>query len=242
METLMSWNTLLAAVTNRRISLTLMVLAIVSALTLLAAPAQGSSAPVPTNLSGEAVTTGLKISWDAPDTSETITGYEIQRRRGSADYSVLVNSTASTDTEYTDTSGEGIDFSFVAGRSYDYRVRAIYWSSSSGETRSDPTDAVSVDVPDYLAPTNLTGEDINQGPYLEWTAPTISWESNRTGHSGYVLRIIPPTHRARSAALDTDETSHHYGATESGSHDFELTAIYGIFKSQPATVTVDVAD
>lgn len=238
----MSGSTLITALLNRRVLLTCFALGLFAALTLPMVQAQGSSAPAPTNLRGEAVTTGLKITWDAPDTSNTITGYEIQRRRGSADYSVLVNSTASTDTEYTDTSGEGIDFSFVAGRSYDYRVRAIHWSSSSGETRSDPTDAVTVDVPDYLAPTNLTGEHISQGPYLEWTAPTISWESNHAGHSGYVLRIIPPTHRARSAALDTDETSYHYGATENGSHDFQLTAIYGIFKSQPATVTVDVSE
>ena len=238
----MSRITPITTVTNRRVLLICFAFALAAALILVTERAQGSSAPAPTNLSGEAVTTGLKISWDAPDTTNTITGYEIQRRRGSADYSVLVDSTASTDTEYTDTSGEGIDFSFVAGRSYDYRVRAIYWSSSSGETRSDPTDAVTVDVPDYLAPTNLTGEDISQGPYLEWTAPTLSWESNRAGHSGYVLRIIPPTHSARSAALDTDATSYHYGATEYGSHSFKLTAIYGIFKSQPATVTVDVSE
>ena len=60
---------------------------------------------------------------------------------------MLVDSTASTTLEYTDTSGEGVDFSFVAGRQYDYRIRAIYWSSSSGETRSDPTDAVTITVP-----------------------------------------------------------------------------------------------
>ncbi|MDE2891372.1 MAG: fibronectin type III domain-containing protein [Chloroflexota bacterium] len=238
----MSSKTLLTALTSRRVPLILVVLAMVAVLILAAERAQGSSLPAPTNLSGEAVTTGLKISWDAPDSTETITGYEIQRRRGSADYTVLVDSTASTTTEYTDTSGEGVDFSFIAGRAYDYRVRAIYWTSSSGETRSDPTDAVTVDVPDYLAPTSLTGTDVGKGPLLEWVAPTISWESNRAGISGYVLRIIPPTHGARSAAIDSDDTSYHYGASEYGSHDFQLRAIYGIFKSQAATVTVDVSE
>ncbi|MCY3923580.1 MAG: fibronectin type III domain-containing protein [Chloroflexi bacterium] len=238
----MSSNTLLSALRSRRVPLILVVLASLAALILAAERAQGSSPPAPTGLSGEAVTTGLKISWDAPDTSETITGYEIQRRRGSADYTVLVNSTASTTTEYTDTSGEGVDFSFIAGREYDYRVRAIYWSSASGETRSEPTDAVTVAVPDYLAPTSLTGTDVGQGPLLEWVAPTISWESNRAGISGYLLRIIPPTHSARSAAIDSDDTSYHYGASEYGSHDFQLRAIYGIFKSEAATVTVDVSE
>ncbi|MDE2745927.1 MAG: fibronectin type III domain-containing protein [Chloroflexota bacterium] len=238
----MSRSKRITAVTNRGVSLTAIALAVAAVLILAADRAQGSSPPAPTGLSGEAVTSGLKISWDAPDTSETITGYEIQRRRGSADYTVLVNSTAGTTTEYTDTSGEGVDFSFVAGREYDYRVRAIYWSSSSGETRSDPTDAVTVTVPDYLGPTSLTGSDVGQGPLLEWVAPTISWESNRAGISGYLLRIIPPTHSARSAAIDSDDTSYHYGASESGSHEFKLSAVYGIFKSQPATVTVDVSD
>ena len=238
----MSGNTRFAVVTNRRVLFIFFALALAGALFTVAERAHGSSPPVPTGLSGEAVTTGLKISWEAPDTTETVTGYEIQRRRGSADYTVLVDSTASTTLEYTDTSGEGVDFSFVAGRQYDYRVRAIYWSSSSGETRSDPTDAVTITVPDYLAPTSLTGTDIGQGPLLEWVAPTISWESNRAGISGYVLRIIPPTHSARSAALDSDATSYHYGVSESGSHDFRLSAVYGIFKSQPATVTVDVSE
>ena len=238
----MSRSKLLTAVANRRLSLILIVLAAVAALILTAERAQGSSLPAPTNLSGEAVSTGLKITWDAPDSTETITGYEIQRRRGSADYSVLVDSTTSTSTEYTDTSGEGVDFSFIADRAYDYRVRAIYWTSTNGETRSDPTDAVTVTVPSYLAPTNLSGEDVGKGPYLEWTAPTLSWEANRAGHSGYVLRIIPPTHSARSAAIDSNDTSYHYGASESGSHDFQLRAIYGIFKSEAATVTVDVSE
>jgi len=227
---------------NRKVLLTFIALASAAVLTLAAERAQGSTPPAPTNLSGEAVTTGLKITWDAPDTTETITGYEIQRRRGSAEYTVLVNSTTSTSTEYTDTSGEGVDSSFVAGRAYDYRVRAIYWISSSGETRSDPTDAVTVTVPDYLAPTSLTGTDVGKGPLLEWVAPTISWESNRAGISGYLLRIIPPTHAARSAAIDSDDTSYHYGVSESGSHEFRLSAVYGIFKSEAATVTVDVSE
>ena len=238
----MSNSTTDTAVTNRGVLLIIFTLTMVAALILAAARAQGRSAPAPTGLSGEAVTTGLKITWEAPDTTETITGYEIQRRRGSSDYTVLVDSTASTDTEYTDTSGEGVDFSFVAGRAYDYRVRTIYWRSSSGETRSDPTDALTITVPSYLAPTQLTGTDVGQGPLLEWVAPTISWESNRAGISGYLLRIIPPTHSARSAAIDSDSTSYHYGASESGSHEFRLSAVYGIFKSQPATVTVDVSE
>ncbi|MXX32460.1 MAG: fibronectin type III domain-containing protein [Chloroflexi bacterium] len=238
----MSSNTLLTAVKNRRVPFVFIALTLLAALSLQTGQAQGSSPPAPTNLSGEAVTTGLKISWDAPDTTATITGYEIQRRRGSGDYSVLVDSAASTSTDYTDTSGEGVDFSFVAGRAYDYRVRAIYWTSSSGETRSDPTDAVTVTVPDYLAPTSLTGTDVGKGPLLEWTAPTISWESNRAGISGYLLRIIPPTHSARSASIDSDDTSYHYGASESGSHEFRLSAVYGIFKSEAVTVTVVVAE
>ena len=102
-------STRFAAVTGRRVSLICFALALVAALILAAERAHGTSAPAPTGLSGEAVTTGLKITWEAPDTTETITGYEIQRRRGSADYTVLVDSTASTTLEYTDTSGEGVD-------------------------------------------------------------------------------------------------------------------------------------
>ena len=63
----MSSNTMLTALTSRRVPLILVVLASLGALILAAERAQSSSLPAPTNLSGEAVTTGLKISWDAPD-------------------------------------------------------------------------------------------------------------------------------------------------------------------------------
>ena len=62
----------------------------------------------------------IRLSWDAPD-DDSVTGYQILRRRpteGEHALSVYVPDTGSAATSYTDT---GVD----AGTKYVYRVKAI---------------------------------------------------------------------------------------------------------------------
>ena len=76
--------------------------------------------PRPTNLSGEVSGDTISLSWDAP-TSETVTGYQILRRRPKLEekpLQVLVEDTGNTDTTYTDAEVED-------GVKYIYRVAAV---------------------------------------------------------------------------------------------------------------------
>ena len=73
----------------------------------------------------------IRLSWDAPD-DDSVTGYQILRRRpteGEHALSVYVPDTGSAVTSYTDT---GVD----AGTKYVYRVKAI--NEAGGGTQLPP--------------------------------------------------------------------------------------------------------
>ena len=69
-------------------------------------------------LGEEAVTTQVRLTWDAPaDGTEWVRGYEVQRATCDGGFTTLVADTDSTATAYTDAS-------VTPGESYTYRVRA----------------------------------------------------------------------------------------------------------------------
>ena len=84
-------------------------------------PAPASPPPAPTNLTGAVNGDGaVTLSWNAP-ADDTVTGYQILRRRpleGEPNLLVYVNNTGSTVTTYTDAA-------VIAGTRYVYRVKAI---------------------------------------------------------------------------------------------------------------------
>ena len=92
--------------------------------------------PAPTNLTAVVNADGsITLSWDAP-ADDSITGYQILRRRpleGDDTLLVYVEDTASTATTFTDTS-------VTAGVKYVYRVKAInaaglsHWSNNVNST------------------------------------------------------------------------------------------------------------
>lgn len=199
--------------------------------------AQGTPPPVPapTNLSGSAKNQGLEITWDAPDTSDIdldidIVGYEILRRRAKPAFETHEDNTGNTSTTFLDNKTESNGF-FIAGQEYVYQVRAIYKDDDHYEYRSDPSDSTTVTVPSYLQPNNFSSEVSGDDIELEWDAPTISWNSNRHGLTGYRLTITTPGNTTSTVSFDTSTTSYTYEPGEDGTYTFQIVAIYFIFSS-----------
>ena len=115
----------------------------------------------PTGLGGTQTHEEVNLTWDDPN-DDTITGYRIFRRIGTAAYTTLVADTASADVEYTDST-------VSAETTYTYIIRATNATGNSGNSTSfsittDPT-------PDTTAPTILTAVPASAAV----TEPEVSW-------------------------------------------------------------------
>ena len=200
--------------------------------------AQGTPPPVPspTNLSGSAKSQGLEITWDEPDTSDIdldidIVGYEILRRRAKPAFETHESNTGSTSTTYLDNLTESNGY-FIAGQEYTYQVRAIYKDDDQYEYRSDPSGSTTVSVPNYLKPDNFSSDVSGSTIELDWDAPTISWNANRHGLTGYRLTITTPADTTTTVSFDTDTTSYTYQPPRvNGTYTFQIVAIYNVFSS-----------
>ena len=116
----------------------------------------------PGSLAGEVGSTGVVLTWTAPDGD--VTGYRIMRRNtatsGSA-LEALVEDTGDANTAYTDTDVEH-------DGEYEYGVKAINDAQVGGQS-----DTVTVRWSEPLpsAPKRLGTAPREEGMYLEWTAP-----------------------------------------------------------------------
>ena len=127
----------------------------------------------PSNLTAEAVDSGVNLSWSAPAVdADSVTGYEILRAVGEGEMATLAADTASTATTYTDATAA------EAGETYAYQVKAI-----RGQARSQSSNRVALipveppATPENLAPSNLTFEIREDGVALTWDAPAADAES-----------------------------------------------------------------
>lgn len=197
--------------------------------------------PAPTGLGGSALSTGLKVTWAAPDTTDMsvdadLEGYEIQRVVSGTDYTVLEENTRSASTQYLD-ADPGAGSKFLSDQDYTYRIIAVYKDNRGIRYRSAPSSGHAVTVPSYIAPGNFTASDSNNSIALDWDPPTMSWNSNMAGLSGYRLTVTEPSETVSWWDFLTGTTAYTYTTDEVGEHKFEVAAFFGIFSSDVATTT-----
>ena len=182
-------------------------LAIALLLTSLTVQAQSEPAPAQ-NLRAEVLAGGgIVLSWDAPaEDAESITGYEILRRRPNRGENTLlsyVGDTRSNATTYTDLDAR------EPGEQYVYRVVALRGSSRSGRSnfaRLVMPELVPVEPdPADLAPTNLAVRVDADGAALSWDAPAAD-AATVTGYR--VLRSVGASAMTILADTGSDDTTY----------------------------------
>lgn len=150
---------------------------------LIASRAEASDPPpAPTGLTATVATGGIELSWSAPTVDpgdDAPTGYDVEMRKtslaGNADWSTIAEDVS--DTEYTSTE------LLMTDQTYEFRVSAVY----SEDSKSDPSDSVSVTAPGVSKPGSLTKTRSTSGIELSWTAPSLSWTGIALTLSGYVI-------------------------------------------------------
>ena len=221
--------------------------ALAIALLLTSLTVQAQSEPTPAqNLRAEVLPGGgIVLSWDAPaDDAESITGYEILRRRPNRGENTLlsyVGDTRSNATTYTDLDAR------EPGEQYVYRVVALRGSSRSGRSNfarvvmPDPIpagpDPVDPDPAD-LAPANLAVHVAARGADLSWDAPAAD-AATVTGYR--VLRSVGQSAMTILADTGSDDTTYTdaSAATPGETYAYMVQALRGAEASQGSnTVSV----
>ena len=206
----------------------------------------------PTGLEVELVENKVTLRWSAPaEDADSVTGYEILRRRpteGETTLTTLVADTESTATTYTDATAN------EAGVRYVYRVKALRGSEASlwsnfdrielpSDYVPDPTPTPEPEsTPDDQAPTGLTAALADGGGVAavlravgegeNWDAPAEDADSV-TGYE--VLRAVGEGELA-TLVDNTGSTANSYAdatATDAGeTYTYQVKAIRGEDRSQ----------
>ena len=161
---------------------------------------------------------GVTLSWSAPtEEAASVTGYEVLRAVGDAEFSTLVSNTGSTATAYTDATATD------AGETYAYRVKAI-----RGSDRSQASGEAEVQLPHDpadLRPTGLTVSLVDNQVTLSWTAPAEEADSV-TGYE--ILRRRPMEGESALATLvaDTESTATTY--TDATANEAGVQYVYRV--------------
>ncbi len=199
---------------RRRAPLTLLLIGVALLAALLLIPwavhAQSNST-APTNLTAEVVDGGIALSWDAPtEDADSVTGYEVLRRRPRQEENSLrtyVADTGSATTTYTDTNAT------EPGERYVYRVKALRGGEKSGRSNY-----VRVDLPES-EPEPASTPEPTPAPTPEPTAtpePTPDYAAERAVAIGLgdLVGVVPQTFADR-VNLDSDRIDY---------FDFNLSA------------------
>jgi len=186
----------------------------------------------PTNLSATSASTSqINLSWSAPadNGGSAITGYQIERSTDSGStWSVLVPSTGSVSTTYSDTG-------LAASTSYTYRVSAIngIGTSSPSNTSSATTGTVATapQPPTGLAANTVSSSQIN----LSWTAPSnnggsavTGYEIERSQDNGSTWAVV--TSNTGSTGTTYSDT----GLVASTTYTYRVSAINSVGTSSPS--------
>ncbi len=213
-------------------------LALLTALMFTVLPAQSATVPAPTGVAVAELSTGMKVTWDAPVFSNRtyrreFQSYKIERRvSATTGFETFVADTGSTSRAYTDTTGELSGESagrFITGRAYMYRIIALYEDSQGQAYESEPSHHGYAIGPAYPGPTNLDRSDSSSGVTLTWDSPDLSWEGGAATHTGLLLRYWDDDGlQLLTLAVGTTSYTDSGGAAWTG---YQLKAIYGVFES-----------
>ena len=173
----------------------------------------------PSDLTAKAVDGGgVDLSWSAPaEDADSVTGYEVLRAAGDAEFSTLVSDTGSTATAYTDATAT------QKGETYAYQVKAM-----RGDDRSQASDQAEIKVPHDpvdLAPTNLAAASVDDGINLTWNAPVAESDSV-TGYQ--VLRRRPNQNEDALTVLETNTASTATTYQDTGATAAGQTYVYAV--------------
>ena len=136
-----------------------------SAVTVMGSTTDVPTAPgLPTALAATATHNMVTLTWTAPTTGGTVTGYHIWRQTGTESFSLLETDPERTATTYTDLDRE-------AATTYQYRVQALSAAGSGSRTAAVSVTAAATPVAPG-APTGLTAAPgVDSQLQLSWTPP-----------------------------------------------------------------------
>lgn len=143
-----------------------------------------STPPAPTGLTASVESDGIDLSWTAPVVDEggaNPTGYDVEMGEPTGEGEISFSTIAEdvTGTEYTSTE------LLYTGRTYEFRVSAVYSETSS----SNPSGTATVTAPSVPKPQSLSTSRSSSGISVSWTAP-LSWDDLSVSLSGYVIERV----------------------------------------------------
>lgn len=145
--------------------------------------------------------TEIDLDWTAgPDGGSPITGYKIERNLNAGGWATLVADTASTDTDYTDST-------LSTGDQADYRISAINAEGTS--TASNVLGATTFTVPDAPTAVEATVQS-DTDVLVEWTAPV---DNGGTAITGYKIESNVDSAGWTTLVADTGNTDTDYTDT-----------------------------
>ena len=193
--------------------------------------AEAQTLGAPTGLTASSTgSTGFTVSWTAPSTTETITGYDVRYKETS--------STATyTDAGHTGTTTTITLTGLTANTAYMVQVRAV--TDAQNGTWSTPLVQTTLLANPIDAPTSLTVSNRGStGFTVSWTAPT--WTSGLT-ITGYEVRYRLSTSATYSDAGHTGTSTSVAltGLTASTSYAVQVRALAGTEKGIWSTTLYD---
>jgi hypothetical protein len=139
--------------------------------------------------------TEIILSWKepTPNNGPDVTGYEIEYKTYTGDYTLLTNTGLVTTFTHTGLS---------EGALYTYRMYAI-----NSEGKSSSSNTISTQPGHTTVPTNLQADDISPTSILlTWTAPSQTYGSSITGYT--ILEVLAPGIYDTVAETSTKLTSY----------------------------------
>jgi len=135
--------------------------------------ASSSDAPSrPTNLEAYPIsTTSIFLTWDVADSDEDVTGYKIESKEGSGNYSILASNTGSNANSF-------VHGGLSDSNTYYYRIYAINAKGTSSVSSTE-----SEKPKDSLAPAAFTATAISPTKIkLSWFPPTSTFGQSISGY------------------------------------------------------------